>query len=184
MHITDREREVLIKIYEKIEKLRKFLEDNELDSKSHNLHNWYQYLTRIKKILGNFDNDISFVACLMAKEFLMKKHPISELDVSLKPQSAPGFDIDVTTDMGERIIAEIKTTIPYGKVDFGAQQRKTFLNDIKKLTKASSKYKYFFVTEKDTFEIVKIYINGEASVKGFRHIEPLFKSLMFEEARI
>jgi len=27
----------------------------------------------------------------------------------------------------------------------------------------------------------EIYINGEALVKGFRHIEPLFKSLMFEE---
>jgi len=27
----------------------------------------------------------------------------------------------------------------------------------------------------------EIYINGEAMVKGFKHIEPLFKSLMFEE---
>ena len=31
------------------------------------------------------------------------------------------------------------------------------------------------------FEPDEIYINGEALVKGFRHIEPLFKSLMFEE---
>jgi len=30
------------------------------------------------------------------------------------------------------------------------------------------------------FEADEIYINGEALVKGFRHIEPLFKSLMFE----
>jgi len=33
------------------------------------------------------------------------------------------------------------------------------------------------------FEPDEIYINGEALVKGFRHIEPLFKSLMFEEVR-
>ena len=31
------------------------------------------------------------------------------------------------------------------------------------------------------FEADEIYINGEALVKGFKHIEPLFKSLMFEE---
>ncbi|MCD6408233.1 site-specific DNA-methyltransferase, partial [bacterium] len=31
------------------------------------------------------------------------------------------------------------------------------------------------------FEPDEIYINGEALVKGFRHIEPLFKSLMFEK---
>jgi len=31
------------------------------------------------------------------------------------------------------------------------------------------------------FEPDEIYINGEASVNGFRHIEPLFKSLMFEK---
>jgi len=33
------------------------------------------------------------------------------------------------------------------------------------------------------FEPDEIYINGEALVKGFGHIEPLFKSLMFEEVR-
>ena len=33
------------------------------------------------------------------------------------------------------------------------------------------------------FEPDEIYISGEALVKGFRHIEPLFKSLMFEEVR-
>lgn len=31
------------------------------------------------------------------------------------------------------------------------------------------------------FEPDEIYINGEALVKGFRHIEPLFKSLIFEK---
>jgi len=30
------------------------------------------------------------------------------------------------------------------------------------------------------FEPDEIYINGEALVKGFKHIEPLFKSLIFE----
>jgi len=33
------------------------------------------------------------------------------------------------------------------------------------------------------FKPDEVYINGEALVKGFRHIEPLFKSLMFEEVK-
>ena len=33
------------------------------------------------------------------------------------------------------------------------------------------------------YELDEIYINGEALVKGFRHIEPLFRSLMFEGVR-
>ncbi len=33
------------------------------------------------------------------------------------------------------------------------------------------------------FEADEIYINGEALVKGFRHIEALFKSLMFEKVK-
>lgn len=153
--MTNGEKDHLLNIYRKIKRLRNFLISNELDSKSTNPDYWYQYLTGIKQILGNFDNDISFVACLMAKEFLMKMHCLDVLDVSLKPQSAPGFDIDVTTIKGERIIAEIKTIIPYGKTDLGAQQKKMFLKDIEKLVKEDSKYKYLFVTEKETFEIVK-----------------------------
>ena len=34
------------------------------------------------------------------------------------------------------------------------------------------------------FEPDEVYINGEALVKGFRHIEPMFKSLMFEGVRV
>ena len=33
------------------------------------------------------------------------------------------------------------------------------------------------------FEADEIYINGEALVKKFKHIEPEFKSLMFEKVK-
>ncbi|WP_407311744.1 hypothetical protein [Desulfosporosinus sp. SB140] len=90
----------------------------------------------------------------MAKDFLCKKHSFKRFDVAKKPQSAPGLDIDELTLEGERVIAEIKTTIPYGKTDLGSQQKEMFKKDFEKLHKNEANYKYFFVTEPRTYEIV------------------------------
>ncbi len=87
---------------------------------------WYSYITQIKRIIGNFDNDISFISCLMAKEFLCRRHSFNSIDVSAKSQSAPGLDIDEMTLDGHRVIAEIKATIPYKETDLGAQQKSMF----------------------------------------------------------
>jgi hypothetical protein len=56
---------------------------------------------------------------------------------------------------GERIVGEIKTTVPYGKNDLGAQQKTTFRKDFKKLNEANAPHKFFFVTSRRTFEIMQ-----------------------------
>jgi len=155
MSLTERERDYLYNIIKKMEDLRKCLNSLPLPTLSEPPAEWYRYLSRIKGIVGNLDNDISFVACLMAKECLVKSHPIGNLDVALKPQGAPGHDIDVTTDDGKRLVAEIKTTTPFAGQDLGSQQKQSFQRDFAKLKKAEADSKYFFVTEEPTFHIVK-----------------------------
>jgi|SRR6267143_7084655 len=62
----------------------------------------YRWLVEIKMVLGNLNNDVSFVGALLAKDFLLKRHRISGIDISLKAQGAPGLDIDETTSDGDR----------------------------------------------------------------------------------
>jgi hypothetical protein len=157
MTLTPGEKNNLLNISKKILELRQFLYSDELDDNSTDLDNWYRYLTKIKCTLGNLNNDVSLIACLMVEEFLMTRHSfnLDLLDVCKKPQSAPGLDIDEVTKDGERVIAEIKTTIPCGKADLGAQQREMFLKDFKKLVTNDAEYKYFFLTEIETFQIIK-----------------------------
>lgn len=155
MNISELEKDMLLNVAEKLKDLQEFFNREELDKDSSALDYWYTYITQIKRILGNLDNDVSFIACLMAKEFLCKRHCFDVFDVATKSQSAPGLDIDEITIDNNRVIAEIKTTIPYGKRDLGSQQKVTFLKDFKKLKNNEATYKYFFVTELRTFEIVK-----------------------------
>ncbi len=154
MDLTKGERSRLSTISAKLSALRGNLESKPIPTESETGPQWYERLSQIKRILGNFDNDVSFVASLMAKEFLMTHHKMRPFDVSQKPQGAPGLDIDQTTEDGQRVIAEIKTTIPYGATDFGASQKKTVRSDFGKLEANGAEHKYFFVTEKRTFQVV------------------------------
>lgn len=45
---------------------------------------------------------------------------------------------------GKKIIAEIKSTIPYKDNDFGSQQIDSLCNDFSKLKNSSADYKYMF----------------------------------------
>ena len=71
---------------------------------------WYAYLAELKSIQGNFNNDVSFLATLMAKQYLEEKYGLQHYDAALKPQGASGLDIDVHLPDGQHLIAEIKTT--------------------------------------------------------------------------
>lgn len=161
MDMSNQETNMLMKIVNKIENLKIYLDKEKLNNDSNELSYWYSYFTKIKRILGNFDNDISYIACLMAEQFLCSKYSFNNFDVSIKPQSAPGLDIDEITCDNKRVIAEIKTTIPYSETDLGAQQKKMFLKDFEKLKCNEAEYKYFFVTELKTFEIVKCKYSNE-----------------------
>jgi len=97
---------------------------------------------------------MSFIAALMAKEYLGTVMSLRPFDIGDKPQGAPGLDLDELTIDGRRVVAEIKTTTPYQGNDLGAAQKAAFEKDFVKLNAASADLKYFFVTDRKTFEIV------------------------------
>ncbi|WP_333637916.1 hypothetical protein [Tissierella praeacuta] len=154
MNILDQEQKMLDDLAGKVEKLQEYLVNENFSQDNQDMGYWYSYITQIKRIIGNFDNDISFISCLMAKEFLCRKHRFKTFDISAKSQSAPGLDVDEMTLDGHRVIAEIKATIPYKETDLGSQQKLMFFKDFNKLRDNKAHYKYFFVTEIKTFKIV------------------------------
>jgi hypothetical protein len=86
----------------------------------------------------------------MAKEYLSAKFDVT-FDAAEKPQGASGIDIDVLSGSGERIVAEIKTTVPYQVSDFGAQQAASFKKDFVKLAVATAMHKLLFVTDRRAY---------------------------------
>jgi hypothetical protein len=116
---------------------------------------WYNYLVQFKDKLGNVNNQISFVATLLAKSYLMDHFDLIDFDAAAKAQGAPGLDIDAKTKRDQHIIAEIKTTHPYKDNDLGAQQIESFQKDAKKLHQANADIKFFFVTDSQTFALMK-----------------------------
>jgi hypothetical protein len=107
---------------------------------------WVQFLAKLREIQGNVSNDVSFAATLMAKEYLSRKFGVT-FDAAKKPQGPAGIDIDIPTNSGERVIGEIKTTVPYHRQDFGAEQAKNFKGDFVKLASTTAMHKFLFVTD-------------------------------------
>ena len=165
MSFTENEKNQLKSVFEIINDLKCYLNKNDLNQ-TDDIKKIYKYITGIKNIQGNFSNSISFIACLLAKNYLLHNHKIKNIDVALKPQSANGLDINEITEDGKKIIAEIKTIYPYGNNDFGAAQKTSFRKDFEKLNNTKADYKYLFVTEERTFEIInKKYIYELINVK-------------------
>ena len=148
------ERSNLESIENRIEEIRKFFLSTEIPQNP-DPKIWYDFLKGLKIIQGNSNNDISFIATLMAKDYLTLKFGPLEFDAALKPQGAPGLDIDINLQNGKRLIAEIKTTIPYKDTDFGSQQRDGILIDIHKLVNNQADHKFFMFTDKSSFEIIQ-----------------------------
>lgn len=151
--LTEREIAYCESVADKIQQLRDFLNSNNLVSPPDPKH-WHTFLTTMRSIIGNINNDGSFVASLLAKSFLEKKHGVS-FDAAKKPQGAPGIDVELITDSGESVVAEIKTTVPYQVVDFGSAQITSLKKDFAKLVAAKAAYKYMLVTDQGAFEILK-----------------------------
>ncbi len=113
----------------------------------------YDVLSSRRQIQGNLSNDVSFAASLLAKKYLLSAFG-AEFDAAAKPQGAAGIDIDVQAPDGSRIVAEIKTTVPYQFADFGAQQAESFKRDFAKLAAADAVHKFLFVSEPSAFSVV------------------------------
>lgn len=122
---------------------------------------WFRILVQLRAIQGNANNDLSFVACVLARDYLCKHCDLVPFDVAEKPQNAGGFDIDVRTREGERLIAEVKTTVPVAPNDFGAAQAVSIRKDLEKLRTAVATRKFFFLTDARAHAaVVRKYAKG------------------------
>jgi len=154
--LSNEEMNYLERLSEKVDRVRAFLTyDMPSDFSNENLIEQYESVKGFRRIIGNIDNDMSFLGCLLIKEFLNQRHFFAELNMALKPQGSPGLDVDEKTTDGKRIIGELKTTYPYKENDLGANQKSNFIKDFEKLKHNEADYKYFFVTESRTFNIVQ-----------------------------
>lgn len=151
--LTDREAQYCSDISGRISAIREYLSENNL-SKPIDPIQWHSFLSELRKIQGNLSNDGSFIATLLAKNYLASKHKIN-FDAGEKPQGAPGIDIEVESSEGVSIVAEIKTTVPYQATDFGAQQAASFKKDFAKLSTSDAGEKYLLVTDSHAFEILQ-----------------------------
>lgn len=152
--LTFKEVEYFESIVERVQRMREFLSEHQTPQLGDS-RDWYSFLAAFKAIQGNLNNDISFVATFMTKEFLCQRFDIHSFDAAGKAQGAPGLDIDVRTEDGLRVIAEIKTTYPYRSDDLGAQQKASFRRDFGKLNSTDADEKFFFVTEQRTFDLMR-----------------------------
>jgi hypothetical protein len=156
MEHTGPEQAYLGRIRARMHELRSYLNGLNITD-TFGTREWYAALAKVKAIQGNINNDLSFVACLLAKRYLREHYEILGFDAAAKPQGAPGLDIDVVTPRGERLIAEIKTTTPYSGAmnDLGAQQKNSFRKDFAKLNGAQATHKLLFITDRATFDIIQ-----------------------------
>lgn len=143
---------------------------------------WKKY-NSVKEALGNFNNDMTSIACLMAKEWLFQNNLIScecmsKTDILESSVNAGGFDIDIINEDNQRIIGEVKTTSFYKK-DFGAMQKKGIIKDLVGLEKGakekeknhiSPKYKFMFVTDSKVFERIRTIAEGKTKEKRLSRV--------------
>src|SRR5205823_6197071 len=89
---------------------------------------------------------------------------LGELDISAKPQGAAGLDLDFYTSEGKRVIGEIKTTVPYSgaKGNLGENQNTSINGDFAKLNRTVADHKFFFATDRATYELVTNKYAGES----------------------
>ncbi|MHB8733231.1 MAG: hypothetical protein ACYDAB_15770 [bacterium] len=152
--LTELEEFRLYQIAGRVGKLRAFLREHDLPAPDC-VNEWYEFLAAVKGIQGNLNNDVAFIATLMAKEYLTKHFQISDFDAAEKRQGASGIDIVARTHDGKCVVAEIKSTFPYGTDRFGGNQTDTIRRDLVRLAATQADLKFFFVTESKSFDILK-----------------------------
>ena len=139
--------------------MKRFVEKENLHVEEGDVKNAVIKFMELKEIFGNMGNDIHYLALHLANTFLRKNHHAA-VDFG-KPAGSAGLDIEL-----EDIVGEIKTTIPHLSHDFGAAQKREITKDLDRLETSSAKYKYFFVVNHKTEQIVKAkYIRNYPSVK-------------------
>lgn len=152
--LSPAERDYVEEMTRRLAQMRSFLAERPIPTPEE-ASAWYQYLASLKNIQGNANNDVSFAATLMAKTYLRAKFQCHSFDAAEKAQGAPGLDIDIWLPDKRRLVAEIKTTVPYKSNDLGAQQKAMFEKDFLKLASTKAAVKLFFLTERRTFDLMR-----------------------------
>jgi hypothetical protein len=145
---------VLGRVRGRLRRVQRILERTDLSGDLVDVRKCFRLLKQVKDTLGNSNNDVSFVATLLAKAYLARRHSGCAFDGAGKSQSAPGLDIDVVVG-ARRIVGEVKTTYPYNETDFGAAQLDAFRADFRKLAAARADAKYLFLTEPEAFDVLR-----------------------------
>ena len=101
-------------------------------------------LVEKKKELSSVNIKIHSNAVQLAEQYLKKIHPnIQSWDTKLGSDS--GVDIVGYDNNKEKVVGEVKSTIPYGGNRLGAAQAKSIKYDLDKMKKYPGTSKYFFI---------------------------------------
>ena len=165
VNFLENQRTKVAKTIEALKKLQNSIDHKNFKITPQNINDLYEKYENVKKVLGNFDNDVGCIATIMVKFWLKDNGCDTEEFNCFESQNANGFDVDDVTKNGKPVIGELKTTIPVEKdgTKLGANQRKSIKNDLgylmngckTKVDRKGSKPRYMFVTNKNTFEEIK-----------------------------
>jgi len=138
----------LREINKKMENLKAFFLENDLAIKEDNVKSVLRNFLELKTIMKNIDNNFHYLASLAPKSYLKSKHGV---EISLEKATGEG-GLDIET--GD-VVGEIRTTVPCGKGDFGANQKINIRKDLTRLKLSKAKHKYFFVIDKQAEHILR-----------------------------
>ena len=105
--LTEKEQRAVQQTRQRIIRLGAFFAKN-IPPESDAAAERFAYLTMFKDELGNINNDVSFLATLLAKAYLVKNLGIVPFDAAAKAQGAPGGPEELTATT-----AGADTSIPY-----------------------------------------------------------------------
>jgi hypothetical protein len=167
MELSEKAEGSLQAVSRKMGRLGEFTSQQRVPTADTPLEEGFNYLATMRTILGNFSSDLRLVACLMAQDYLMRVLPMRPFDITEKSQNAAGLDIDELTLDGERVIEEIKTTVPNYGVRLGAEQLRNFKKDFAKLAEMQTTHKFLFVTDAATSALMtQAYASQLVEVRG------------------
>ena len=167
----EQQREKIDQTINALNKLREYIEPG-FHVNEKNIKDLYELYEQVKLMQGNFNNDIGHITTLMAEYWLKNNSKYKTMGNEwLKSQNSNGFDIDYI-DGDERVVGEIKATIPANKNNtLGAQQWDSISTDLDHLTKGKKgkekkgkgsekpdpkpENRFMFVVDKNAFNDIK-----------------------------
>lgn len=137
---------------------------------------WLECLVGLRELQGNHGNDASFVAKLLAKQYFAERFPLARFGATDCKEGGRGHDIDFVLPSGERVIGEVKTTIPCDGNRLGGNQSTELRKDFRKLRDTDAQYKFLFLTCRRTHEIALTHQDElpgvEVIMLGNRAVKP------------